>query len=246
MALVNEYRGIQFVSGNTTITPEKLSAAIASPKMKEWCDLQVDGGVVHTEKVTINDIKFFGPVAPERVGFVALEGTATEVETGDKIMASYTFLRGGSVAIFVHVSVVRDRNVDHYGLFTQQIRYPLGKHLCEICAGCVDTNTNNVAGVALTELQEELGITVNLEDLTPLGEIIPSGGGTYEVIELFYLSVTFTEEEVGEKISKSFGEETGEKIRLVFTPYEEMDNFLDIIGDVKAECAWRRIQSRGL
>ena len=245
-SLVTEYRGIQFVAGNSSITPEKLNAAIGSPKVKEWCDLQVDGGVVHTEKVTINDIKFFGPVAPERVGFVALEGTATEVETGDKIMASYAFIRGGSVAVFVHVSVVGTRQVDHYGVFTEQIRYPVGQKLREICAGCVDAETNNIMGVALTELKEELGIVVNVEDLTPLGSIIPSGGGTYETIDLFYLSVSMTEEEVGDKIEKSFGEDSGEKIRLVFTPYEEMDAFLDNIGDVKAECAWRRIQNRGL
>jgi hypothetical protein len=243
---MSDYRGIQFVAGNSSITPEKLQAAIASPKLKEWCDAQVDAGVVHTEKVTVNDIKFFGPVAPERVGFVALEGTATEIETGDKVMASYVFVRGGSVAVFVHVSVVSNRRVDHYGVFTEQIRYPFGQKLREICAGCVDTETKNVMGVALTELKEELGIIVNVEDLTPLGNIIPSGGGTYEAIDLFYLSVSLTEEEVGDKISRSFGDGVGEKIRLIFTPYEEMDSFLDNIGDVKAECAWRRIQHRGL
>jgi len=234
------------VSGNSSVTLEKLEAAVLSPKMKEWCDLQIDGGVVNTEKVTVNDIKFFGPVAPEKVGFVALEGTATEIETGDKIMASYAFIRGGSVAVFVHVSVVSDRRVDHYGLFTEQIRYPLGDRLCEICAGCVDAKTNNIVGVALNELEEELGIIVNVDDLTSLGNIIPSGGGTYETIELFYLSVSLTDEEVGDKISKTFGENTGEKIKLIFTPYEEMDNFLDIVGDVKGECAWRRINNRGL
>lgn len=245
-SMIQNYRGISFVAGNSTIDDEKMTAVINSPKVKEWCNLQIDNGVVNTESVTIKDVKFFGPVAPERVGFVVLEGKATEVSTGNPVAATYAFVRGGSVAVFVRVSVITNRGVDDYAIFTEQIRYPLGGKLQEICAGCVDEKTNNVKGVALTELEEELGIKVSVDDLTPLGSIIPSGGGTYETIDLFYLQVTLTEEEVGEKIARSFGEDTGENIRLIFTPYEEVESFLDMVGDVKAECAWRRIQSRGL
>lgn len=244
--MIQNYRGISFIAGNSTIDDEKMNAIINSPKMKEWCNAQIDNGVVHTESVTIKDVKFFGPVAPERVGFVVLEGKATEADTGKPVMATYAFIRGGSVAVFVRVSVITNRGVDDYAIFTEQIRYPMGGRLQEICAGCVDEKTNNIKGVALTELEEELGIKVNVDDLTPLGSIIPSGGGTCETIDLFYLQVTLTEEEVGEKIAKSFGEETGENIRLIFTPYDEVESFLDMVGDVKAECAWRRIQSRGL
>jgi 8-oxo-dGTP pyrophosphatase MutT (NUDIX family) len=241
-----EYRGISFIAGNETIDDQKMNAIIDSPKIKEWCNVQLDNGVIHTEKVVIKDVKFFGPVAPERVGFVVLEGTATEVESGKPVVASYAFVRGGSVAVFVRVSVITNRGVDDYAVFTDQIRYPMGGKLQEICAGCVDAKTNDVKGVAISELEEELGIKVNVDDLTPLGSIVPSGGGTYETIDLFYLQVTLTEEEVGEKIAKSFGEETGENIRLVFVPYSDVDSFLDMTGDVKAECAWRRIQFRGL
>lgn len=244
-----EYRGISFVSGNSSITSEKLKALVGSNKVKEWCNKQIYHGIVQTEKVVVNDIKFFGPVSPERVGFVALEGVATEIESGEKVQASYAFLRGGSVAVFVRANVVDDdrREVKSYGIFTQQVRYPMGEMMREICAGCVDSETNNIKGVALTELQEELGIVVNVADLTPLGTIVPSGGGTYESIELFYLTVFFTEEELKDKkLFFTDGVETGEKINLVFTPLEDMDDFLDEIGDVKAECAWRRIQRRGL
>jgi hypothetical protein len=244
-----EYRGISFESGNSSITPEKLRAVVDSPKIREWCNNQVDAGIIHTDKVTVNDIKFFGPISPERVGFVALEGSAKEVETGEKIQASYAFIRGESVAVFVRAIVIDDerREVRSYGIFTQQIRYPMGGMLREICAGCVDAETNNLKGVALTELQEELGIIVNVNDLVSLGNIVPSGGGTYETIELYYLAVHFTEEELREKkLFFTDGVETGEKISLIFTPYSDMDRFLDGIGDVKAECAWRRIQNRGL
>ena len=180
---------------------------------------------------------------------MALEGVAKEVETGERIQASYAFIRGGSVAVFVRAIVIDDdrREVNSYGIFTQQIRYPMGGILREICAGCVDAETNNIKGVALTELQEELGIVVNMNDLVSLGTIVPSGGGTYETIELFYLTVYFTEEELKDKkLYFTDGIETGEKITLVFTPFSDMDSFLDGIGDVKAECAWRRIQNRGL
>jgi len=33
---------------------------------------------------------------------------------------------------------------------------------------------------------------------------------------------------------------------LRFTPLDKMELYLDEIGDVKAECAWRRILNRGL
>ena len=175
-----------------------------------------------------------------------LEGDAEEVETGDKIMASCAFIRGGSVAVFVHATILNDESVPvgNYGIFTEQIRYPMGRKLHEICAGCVDAS-NNVMGVAMTELQEELGITVNTDDLLSLGSIIPSGGGTYETIELFYLHVFLFYNEVQNKIEGVFGVE-GEKIRLVFIDMANMDDYLDEIGDAKADSAWRRITRRGL
>jgi hypothetical protein len=245
-----EYRGVSFVKGNDSITDEKLAALVQSPKMREWVNDQVDFGFVETTSFKVNDIKFFGPVAPERVGFIVGEGTSTEVATRDKIASSYVFIRGGSVAIFVRALVV-DKDgeiVGDYGIFTEQIRYPVGRTLQEACAGCVDSQTKNIKGVALTELEEELGIIINTENgssLVSLGSIVPSGGGTYESIELFYLSVTLTEAEVKDKINRVFGVDDTEKIRLIFVPIEEMDAYLDKIGDVKAECAWRRIQYRG-
>ena len=245
-----EYRGVSFVKGNNSITDEKLDALVQSTKMRNWINNQIYDDVVQTTTFKVNDIKFFGPVEPERVGFVVGEGTSVEVATGDKIASSYVFIRGGSVAIFVRALVVDGDGdiVGDYGVFTEQIRYPVGKKLQEACAGCVDSETKNIKGVALTELEEELGIIINVEDgtsLVSLGSITPSGGGTYENIELFYISVTLTEYEVKDKINRVFGVDDTEKIRLVFVPISEMDEYLDKIGDVKAECAWRRIQYRG-
>ena len=242
-----EYRGIKFVKGNDSITDDMLKAVVASPKMHEWCDSQLDEGVVDTKSVTIHNVKFFGPVRPDKLGFVMLEGNAEEISTGDKVMATCAFVRGGSVGVFVRARVVaKDGSiVGDYGVFTEQIRYPMGKKLIEICAGCVDSQTGDIKGVAMTELQEELGIIVNTEDVHDLGTIVPSGGGTYEKINLYYLCISLTEEEFGDKMSKSFGVED-EKIRLKFTQFDQMDAFLDIIGDVKAECSWRRMQNKGL
>ena len=242
-----EYRGINFVAGNESITEVILKAVVDSPKMHEWCDLQVDEGVVHTTNVVIHNAKFFGPVQPEKLGFVMLEGTASEIDTGDKVLATCAFVRGGSVGVFVRASIIDEDGaiVGDYGVFTEQIRYPVGTKLQEICAGCVDAKTGDVKGVAMTELEEELGVNINVEDLTDLGTIIPSGGGTYEKINLFYLHVNLTNEEFGDKLAKSFGVGS-EKIRLKFTPLDEIDEYLNVIGDVKAECAWRRIQFSGL
>lgn len=247
MEFEHRYGDVTFVKGNETITDEKMAALVQSAKMREWVDEQVNNNVVVTKSVKVNDVKFFGPVSPDRLGFAMIEGDAVEAISGNKVMASCAFIRGGSVAIFVRAIVTNGDGdvVGDYGVFTDQIRYPVGRRLQEACAGCVDAKTLDVKGVALTELQEELGIIVNTNDLTSLGSIVPSGGGTYESIALFYLRVFLTESEAREKITKTFGVED-EKIRLVFTPIEKMDAYLDEIGDVKAECAWRRIQSRGI
>jgi 8-oxo-dGTP pyrophosphatase MutT (NUDIX family) len=241
-----EYRGITFVKGNESISDDILKAVVESQKMHEWCDSQVDGGVVNTSSVTIHNAKFFGPVRPEKLGFVMLEGNAEEISTGDKVMATCAFVRGGSVGVFVRARVIAEDSsiVGDYGVFTEQIRYPMGKKLVEICAGCVDAQ-GDIKGVAMTELQEELGVIVNTDDVHDLGTIIPSGGGTYEKINLYYLCLSLTEEEFQDKLTRSFGVED-EKIRLKFTQLDQMEGFLDTIGDVKAECAWRRILNRGL
>ena len=189
-----------------------------------------------------------GSVKPEKLGFVMVEAEATEVSTGDNVAATCAFIRGDSVAVFVHASVV-DGDGDEVGsyiILTDQTRFPMGKRLREACAGCVDSNTGKIAGVALNELKEELGVEVSLNDLTPLGSFIPSGGGTFEEIHLYYTKIELSEEQYREKMEKTFGDGPSEKIRLVFEPVGNFDSVLDDIGDAKAECAWRRILNRGL
>jgi hypothetical protein len=39
---------------------------------------------------------------------------------------------------------------------------------------------------------------------------------------------------------ETFGEDDKEVIQLIFIEFDEFDDVLDEIGDVKAECAWRR------
>jgi hypothetical protein len=41
--------------------------------------------------------------------------------------------------------------------------------------GMIDDQTKNIVGVVFKEVQQETGITLNLEQLITLGSIIPSG-----------------------------------------------------------------------
>ncbi len=239
------YNNIELTSGNSRITPEILQIISESPKFQGWVAEFAQENIVTLSSVVINDVKFFGPQKPDKVGFLMVEAKAYETATNDPIQASCAFIRGGSVGIFVHAEVVNaDGDVSgNYVVLTRQIRFPMGRYLEEICAGCVDEKTNDIRGVAITELEQEMGISVNVNNLQPIGSIVPSGGGTYEEISLFYLKVTLTEAEYAEKSRNIYGEGSHEKIGLSFGSLDDIDDILDEIQDVKAECAWRRIKN---
>jgi ADP-sugar diphosphatase len=144
------------------------------------------------------------------------------------------FLRGDAVAVYIIIEVEDTR----YVILTKQIRAPLGKLIEEIPAGMMDAD-NNFTGVAIKEISEETGLDApNFRDLIPLGDIIPSAGGCDEKIKLFLWKTKIKKELLEQMKTKIYGAENeNESIKLVFIPFEEYENELLKIGDVKAICA---------
>lgn len=186
---------------------------------------------------------FFGPVEPNRLGFLKGFGTAFDKVTGDRISA-IAFIRGGAVAVLI---VVRVRETGKkYVLLCRQLRFPSGRALVEACAGMIDSKTGNVDGVAFKEVREETGFVITESTLIHLGEPIrPSGGGCDEVIHLYAWETEISQAEFEEKQKAVFGEGEYEKIKLLFYDFDSFDDELNRIGDVKAECCWRRYKLLG-
>lgn len=231
-----------------------------SPKFQKWIKQAIIYNEVEIKSFDLTDVNFFGKPSSKTLGFykgfaevydliirrkIEKINDKSELERLtklEKIPINICFNRGDAVACIVIV-----KNTDtkkKYVLLARQVRTPALRYLVEAIAGMVDTDTGNLSGVMLKELKEEANITLNKNDLIDLGEnIYPSSGGSDESIKLFAYETEMNDIDFQLKISKFFGVDN-ENIHLIAIPYEDFDNYLDIIGDVKAECAWRRYQRK--
>jgi ADP-sugar diphosphatase len=175
-------------------------------------------------KITIQSVDYFGP----RIGFLKFKA---DITFNGKPIPGIVFMRGGAVAILV----ILECDHQFYVLLTCQPRAPMGSsNFLEIPAGMLD-GSNNFAGVAAKELDEETGIKINTTNLIHLGEMIPSAGGCDEFIRLYLHKLIITPDELTSLQGKCTGSlEEGEQITLKIVPYE---NVLDICTDAKAMCA---------
>jgi 8-oxo-dGTP pyrophosphatase MutT (NUDIX family) len=219
----------------------KLSAICESPKFVEWIAQFSRQNQITMKEFHVTDADFFGPVKPSRLGFVKGFGIASDAATGDLIPA-IAFIRGGSIAVLIIVSV--KETGQKYVLLCKQLRFPSGGAKIEACAGMVDDCTSAVIGVVFNEVKEETGFSLSAADLIDLGTITPSAGGCDEIIHLYAWETSTSAAEFAEKQEKVFGAGKYERIKLIFYRYEEFESVLDDIGDVKAECCWRRYQKR--
>ena len=232
------YNGLKITS-KCSYDQHKLDAIAHSPKFRDWFD-RFDQDLINMTEFVVTDSDFFGPVTPSLLGFVKGYGEATDLRTGKRIVSNIAFIRGGSVAVLIVVTVAETN--EKYVVLCRQLRFPVGKELTEACAGMLDDNVDDsqIEGVVFKELKEEAGFDIKTCELIRLGKITPSGGGCDEVITLFAWETTITLEEFEKKERGVFGENDGEVIKLKCYRYDEFDIILDIIGDVKAECCWIR------
>ena len=113
---------ITITTDNSHISSEKMIAIKASPKLHKFL------GKNNPQKITVKNIKihsvdFFGPVHPDKVGFLKISADAIDAHTGIPI-PSIAFIRGDSVAILIIVTILETGK--KYVLMCEQLRFPTG------------------------------------------------------------------------------------------------------------------------
>ena len=163
------------------------------------------------------------------------------------------FLRGNAVTILValHCRHDHDENSTIYSLLVDQPRVPVGQVSCwELPAGMLDDASHSITGMAVKEMQEECGISIDpheLIDLTQLAfatnnqttttttssssndgwgvaGLAPSPGGCDEHCRYFYLEKQVTPAQLEEMKGRLAGlrEEHGEYITLRVVPWGDL------------------------
>ena len=237
--------GVQIVPLNAEIE-KSLDALIIAPKFVNWLQSILDTGELLVPTVTVTDITWFSAKPdPAKLGFVKCILTgAVDAITGKNVMSNIVFIRGNSVAVLIIVKVLnKTPEYDKkYVLLCEQMRAPFGKKVKEICAGMTD-GEGNIMSVVLKEVKEETGIQIkHIEEVIPLGTIMPSPGACDELIYLYAYTTVMSSKEFEEKQQRIFGNANEhEEIRLQFVEINEYENrVLEETGDVKGECAFRR------
>lgn len=247
--------GVQIVPLNAEIE-KSLDALTAAPKFVNWLQTILNAGELVVPTVTVTDINWFSAKPdPVKLGFVKCILTdAADAITGKRVMSNIVFIRGNSVAVLIVVKVlntivaqdITPVQCKKYVLLCEQMRAPMGKKVKEICAGMTDSE-GNIMSVALKEVQEETGIQIkHIEELVPLGTIMPSPGACDELIYLYAFETVMSSNEFEEKQQKLYGNaEEHEEIQLQFVEINEYENtVLEETGDVKGECAFRRYKQQ--
>ena len=83
---------------------DKLDAISKSPKFRNWVD-KIDKNIIQINEFIVTDCDFFGPVKPDKLGFVKGKGIGIEVKTGKQFASNIAFIRGGSVAVLIIVTI---------------------------------------------------------------------------------------------------------------------------------------------
>jgi 8-oxo-dGTP pyrophosphatase MutT (NUDIX family) len=232
-----EYDGIEVTTENSNLE-SKIPAIVESIKFKNWVN-GIDRTLIGIDTLKVTDVDFFGPVHPSKLGFLKGVGNAIDLSTGKPMVANIALIRGKSIAVLIIVKI-RETGEKKI-ILCEQLRFPIGRMAIEACAGMVDDKVSDadILGVAFQELKEEAGFNVRPGDLVYLGEIMTSPGLLDEMVRLFFWETTISQEEFEEKQKGVFGDDS-EKIHLKMVDFENFGETLDQIGDVKAECAWRR------
>eukprot|EP01028_Stygiella_incarcerata_P014402 TRINITY_DN950_c0_g1_i3.p1 TRINITY_DN950_c0_g1~~TRINITY_DN950_c0_g1_i3.p1 ORF type:complete len:326 (-),score=96.47 TRINITY_DN950_c0_g1_i3:109-954(-) len=180
--------------------------------LKEWLERMSRNKDLSLRSICVQSVDYFGA----RIGFMKFVAEVYRVSTGERL-PGITFLRGGAVSILF---VLCCGGVE-YVLLISQARVPGGyEKFLEIPAGMLDGSSDHV-GVAVKEVEEEVGIIVEREGLFDMTEAIygscfpgvfPSVGGCDEYLRLFLNYQHVDEHKLHEIQSKSGGGVEGEDI----------------------------------
>ena len=147
-------------------------------------------------------------------------------QINDAHIPSIVFMRGGSVAILIKLSAPSGMA---FSILVTQPRVPIGKFaIAELPAGMVDSS-NNFAGAAAKEIEEETGLIINsssLQDLTNEYEydrVYPSCGGCDEFMKFYYYEASMSDEAIMKMKGKCTGAyDEGENIKVMLVPFDRL------------------------
>lgn len=187
---------------------------------------------------------------PKRILFLKLQVTV-ENDLGERLPGA-VFLRGGSVEMLMILRTAEEYD-ERWVIVTEQPRIAAGSlSFVEIPAGMLD-DSDNFAGAAAREIEEEVGYTLEGKDLIDMTKLTVqkhkkpeedlreamylSPGACDEFIAIFFWQKTVSRaslEELNGRLTGKRAEQ--EKIRLKLIPYEQL---LDLGGrDAKTLAAW--------
>jgi ADP-sugar diphosphatase len=197
--------------------------------------------------VFIQSIDYFG----KRIGFMKI---VTNASRHGAFAPGICFLRGGSVSILV----ILQCEGEDWVVCTRQVRVPVGAGaLLELPAGMVD-EAGELAGVAVKELEEEVGIILKKGDLTDMTELAwkgrymprgahPSPGGSDEFIRFFLHKRSVTREQLDAMRGKATGNiEEGETIVLDLIPRKDLWKMTTDMKALSSMLLYQQLTAEGL
>lgn len=141
----------------------------------------------------------------------------------DTPINAYAFLRSDAVCIF---PVITDENGEKFTVVTEQMRFPFGDVFFESPAGMMD-DAKSISGVAVKEMEEELGENITFDKLIFVGTIVMSSGGCSERIHYFVVEMKKQKKEIESMIGRKTGViEEGENIILHILPCNSKKDLL--------------------
>lgn len=179
--------GTMVLNGMRIEYPNHMDASLicAFAPLREWQTnmtrgLLAQGAIV--ERISIRDSYMFGP----RIGFMLID--VTMHMNGVKLPGA-VLLRGKSLAVLLWYREWVSGHV--FVILVRQARVATGRMTWEVPAGMAD-GSGTLRGQMFTEIQEETGLTLNINDLVHHQDMSPytSCGLLDEALELYSMQVS--------------------------------------------------------
>ncbi|KAJ0049135.1 hypothetical protein Pint_15973 [Pistacia integerrima] len=157
------------------LSEAEFRSAVESSLLNQWLkNLQGQTGILASGDMLLKQVLIQGvDMFAKRIGFLKFKADIFDKETGKKV-PGIVFARGPAVAVLI----LLDSEGETYAILTEQVRVPTGRLILELPAGMLDDDKGNFVGTAVREVEEEIGINLNVEDMVDLTAFLdPSTGG---------------------------------------------------------------------
>lgn len=210
--------------GKNITTDQALAFAKNLKAFKNWtAELSKNFGS-DLKGINVMDVFPFGGFV-DKEGKPAIPGAGfvianAQVARAGKPVPGFAFIRGNAVCVLV---ILQDNvTKKEYVATVMQPRVPGAKKMYEeIPAGMMDAS-NDVAGTAAKELEEELGLKIHGKDLVKLSDMYPSIGGCDEMITVYAYRQVMDISSIKNYNKKITGAvDENEVIETRIRPYEE-------------------------